>query len=764
MPLTVKVLENADGYELGVANNATVASTAKSILMAGSDGTNARFLATTSNGSTKTVADAWKAIIHNNATITSSGSATITGLGYSEWYLLINLKNAPTGTLPTIRFKVEELDPVDLTSVFELKETGITHTIAEKESLNIKELDGDTVKISWTVTGAGASWTGVNVAWVGHVSGNAIEGMSEVGSLATDAPVPIALVDQDGYVQRIRGDALGNIGVAANLITAYSPDPKNYVSIPQPITSDPSGQLITRSAILTDEGSFRDDFSGSSLLTNLTGTFNFTNGSTSVTGTGTLFTSKLSTDNYIRISAHANSALALVSEVISDTQLVLDSAYTGATASSTAISSDWFISIPASPANITVGSSLVNLIASTVNGAIVSILRSGDYLPFTMLATLSISQRIVNQTICIGFQDIIGTPEQQACFVFDGTDSSKVKCRSSFASDSIQETLITIPSGILTSASNVFQIDQGSEGTVFIINGTQVASHQIHLPGPYNSLNQIVYIQNTGTTASLTTFSIDSIFFQNRDAIALDQPVTIQGAPGGIPVNIQFGTPGGGTALPKIININFNKSEGAILANAYKRVTTYTVPAAYSGYLIKFVSFQGEVAVSRVVAETNMGTHNNNTNVFTAGSSYASPQWVPVIQAEVTTLYTAGSGNVVLTVGYTNETGTSGRSGTITIPKGSVVGSRFDLVLQGADLGVQSIQSCSGTPSQNGISKLLGLLQLALHQDQSTTTQTETLYAPGAITFPAGTMLGMEYAGGTVSKSRLLDMLVQLIQ
>ena len=136
----------------------------------------------------------------------------------------------------------------------------------------------------------------------------------------------------------------------------------------------------------------------------------------------------------------------------------------------------------------------------------------------------------------------------------------------------------------------------------------------------------------------------------------------------------------------------------------------------------------------------------------------------PIVQADVTTAFAAGSGNVVLTITYTNEAGTAGRSGTITIPKGSALASRWDLVLQGADLGVTSIQNVTTATAQVGVVTLLGLVQLALHQDQSTTTQTETLYAPGAITFPAGTVLGIEYAGGTVSKQRTFDMLIQLVQ
>ena len=711
----------------------------------------------------QTIPDPAKAIIHNNATLTASGSTTITGLGYSEWYLVVNLKNAPTGTAPTIQFKVEELDPVDLTSVIEVKELGIVHTTAGIETFNIRELDGDTVKVSWIITGTTPSWSGVNVAWVGHASGNAIEGMQLVGEVADEPPVPIALIDKDGIIRNIRGDGLGNVGVAANLLTAYLPDPRHYISDAQPLASDPSKQLIVRGTFLTDEGTFRDDFSDSLLVTNLTGTLSFTNGSVNVTGVGTLFTTELDTFRYIRIGSHADSTMALVDEVISDTSLTLATPYTGATASAAGVTSYWVRAIPAG-ASITQGSSFINLIASTTNGATLSILRSGDYLPVSVGVALGVSQRIANQVTVVGMEDILGAPLHSAVFAFDGTDNTKVKCRTSFASDSIQETLLTLPGGVLSTAQNTYQINVNQRQVTFFINAVQVATHMLHLPGPYVPLQQVAYIRNTGAAGSSTTVTLDAVLFQNKNLLSVEDPLPIVGVAGGQPISVQFGNPGGGTALPKLINLSFNKTEGAIVANVYKRVVTYVSPAAFNGYLIKYVSFQNETASSRVVAETNMGQHNDSTNVFTAGASYTNPQWVAVVQAEVTTAFAAGSGNVVLTVGYTNDAGTAGRSGTITIPKGSAIGSRWDLVLQGADLGVMSIQSCTGAPTQVGISKILGLLQLALHQDQSTTAQTETLYAPGAITFPPGTAIGVEYSGGTVNKLRILDVLIQLVQ
>lgn len=217
------------------------------------------------------------------------------------------------------------------------------------------------------------------------------------------------------------------------------------------------------------------------------------------------------------------------------------------------------------------------------------------------------------------------------------------------------------------------------------------------------------------------------------------------------------------TTLPNLVNPSFSASDGAVIANAFKRVLTYTVPAGFAGYLIRFASYQTEAAQSRLVAETNLGSHNCNTNVFTAGASYPSPAWASIVEAEVTTAFAAGSGNVVITVTYTNEIGTAARTGTFTIPKGSAVGSRWKLTLQAGDLGVRSIQAMSASPTQVGIVKVLGLVQLAFHDDQNTTVQITSYFTQQAIAFPTGTVLGFEYAGGTVSKTRRFDAVIQLV-
>jgi len=217
--------------------------------------------------------------------------------------------------------------------------------------------------------------------------------------------------------------------------------------------------------------------------------------------------------------------------------------------------------------------------------------------------------------------------------------------------------------------------------------------------------------------------------------------------------------------LPLLINLNYEQSDGAILANAYKRVVDYTVPAGFNGYLIRYSSYQNESAKSRFVSYREMGTLEFISNVFTPGASFTNPNGTSVVEAEVTTqLSGSGASPITITVTYTNLAGTSGRVGTFSIPKNSIVGSRFKMTLQSGDNGVRSIQNLTDDSSNAGAIKVIGFKQLAYHNDLSNTVQLETNYQPGAIAFPTGTTLAVEYAGGTVSKDRLFDLLIQLVE
>jgi hypothetical protein len=231
------------------------------------------------------------------------------------------------------------------------------------------------------------------------------------------------------------------------------------------------------------------------------------------------------------------------------------------------------------------------------------------------------------------------------------------------------------------------------------------------------------------------------------------------------PIPVTFSLPGSSN-LPRMVSLHYNQSIGAILANTYKRAVTYTVPVGWNGYLIRYSSFQAEVAQSRVISELMMGTLNIVTNVFDGGlaaNAYTHPQWTGAPQFEI--MQQIGSAaNVTITIMYTNELGISARTATCVITKGSIVGGRWNLTLQAGDLGIQSVQDMSVSPtSSSGAVKLLGFVQLGYHEDGGVSAL-ETLYAPGGTSFPSETVLGVEHQGGTVSKIRRFDVLLQLVR
>lgn len=319
------------------------------------------------------------------------------------------------------------------------------------------------------------------------------------------------------------------------------PDPGVVRGSPAAAAVDAFGNLRARCAVLTDEESFRDDFRGASLLTTLTGSVTFTNGQPTLTGSGTLFTAELTNQSYVRASAHANSALARVAEVLSDTSATLETNYTGATTTGAAVRSNWLIATPAG-GSITVGSSLVNLVQSTVNADVISISRLGDYLPVIATFRATLSQQVANQNVAVGFADAFPTYNQAALVLFSGTDNSRgafVTSNGSAAADT-ESSAFLFPSGIDSSKTNLYEIDLSANEATLRINGSTVAVNTVHLPDPYQVLSLVAYQQNTGVPASATTLSVDVFWFQNLDSVNVErsgraQPLAVRVAPPIVP-------------------------------------------------------------------------------------------------------------------------------------------------------------------------------------------------------------------------------------
>lgn len=309
------------------------------------------------------------------------------------------------------------------------------------------------------------------------------------------------------------------------IYTSYQPDPSNLVGGASSVSLDASGRLEAHSTVLTDEGSFRDDFSGAALTTALTGTLTFTNGSTTVTGTGTLFTTQVGQLRYIKKTADNESRYVQVESIQSDTSLTLASAYVGTTATTTGVASNWQ-TITGTGGSIAVASSALSVGSGTTANAVTQVVRSGDYPPYIATIYASISQRIANQTAYFGFQAGPGaSPSAQCTVQFSGTDNTKVTFLTAFSSQASDQTSTTVslPNGGTTNTGHTYQISLSPNLASLVIDGTVVATSQIHLPAPYVNLSIAAGFVNGGSApASNTTLALDMVYFANFDRLQVD--------------------------------------------------------------------------------------------------------------------------------------------------------------------------------------------------------------------------------------------------
>lgn len=318
-------------------------------------------------------------------------------------------------------------------------------------------------------------------------------------------------------------------GVSGNApakgLGGFAPEPRNNPYQPNPdeivgLYVDGEGSLVTRGAAITDEGSLRDDFTGTNIVSNLSGTVNFTNNSDFITGTGTLFTQELSRDHYVKLSTDDYSKWAKILRVPTDTTAQLDGCYSGSTGSGTGEKSRWLtFPIGGTPGTATVNNSKITLASGTNSSGGVILHREGDYLPMIATWVVSISQRINNQTVFFGFRDDIEEPSMYCDVIFPGTDSTKITFRSAWNGDE-QASIISLPAGLDTSQSLRYKIDVSSDYCALTIDGVLVVRHDSHVPDPYVDMELCAGIYNEGATSN-TNLIVDSVYFSNQDQIQI---------------------------------------------------------------------------------------------------------------------------------------------------------------------------------------------------------------------------------------------------
>ena len=302
--------------------------------------------------------------------------------------------------------------------------------------------------------------------------------------------------------------------------TSWFPSDHNHPvhsAVRPDIWLDADYRLETRGGVLTDCASFRDDFGGSALYTDLTGTCYFTNGGLYVTGIGTSFLTEVRTSMKLKLSSHADSVYVKVAEVRSDTLLILTAAYMGATGNGTGRGSNWLPSI-GTGGSIAVASSEVALASGTTNGTTVQLRRLGDYLPIIASARLRLTQRIANQEAVMGVAESEVSPHCQALAVFDGTDNTKVKLRTSSNNSDLEETTVTLPGGLTSATAAYYSLEITARSVALLVNDIKLAEHKLHIPDPYAPMDTYLRIKNTAVVTTTTLYA-DVWMFNNFDRV-----------------------------------------------------------------------------------------------------------------------------------------------------------------------------------------------------------------------------------------------------
>lgn len=441
-------------------------------------------------------------------------------------------------------------------------------------------------QIDALVLPAGAA-TAANQTTLGSQTTKINDGTNTATVKAADTA---AVAGDTALVVAVSPNNIVDVDVNATIKSSFSPDPASYaLDTPAALIVDALNRLETHSSVTVDEGSNRDDFAGSSITRTLTGTLTFA-ASDIVTGSGTSFTTEIKTGDFIRASGDAESDYAQVAEVVSDTELVLEEAYTGtagADSANASIISSWLTSTAAG-GSISVGTSKVSISSGTTSGVTSYIKRSADYLPMTLQNYLAVSQRIANQTLKVGFMDDFASPTRQAIVSFSGTDNTQVQFITSFVDT--ETSTVSLPSGN-TSTFHTYKIDVNALQCALLIDGIVVAVHKLHIPGPYDSMD-IYYGMTNAATVTSTTLEVDYSFFYNPNRVQIDnvfqtEPLVTRLTDGSNFVQVKAASTAAVATDPAlVVAISPNNSVAVTQATAANLNATVTqgTGAALSGY------------------------------------------------------------------------------------------------------------------------------------------------------------------------------------
>lgn len=343
---------------------------------------------------------------------------------------------------------------------------------------------------------------------------------------------------------------------------------------------------MTRGTVLTDELGFRDSFFGSSLESSI-GTCTFTNGSTSVTGTGTSFLSTVQQYQYVKLSSDFDFYLTQVASVQSNTSLTLVSGYPGGTLTNPGSVSNWFIAATSGLVSVASSNLIVSGTVSGGNNTVVA--RSLDYAPIQLFVTAQYVPGLAtaaNQYAYFGLQDSYSSPQTQITVQIDSTLATNqirlVTAGSSATSETLSQVL-TLPTGFLNTQSLVYKISLTQTAVSLEVAPPNTAQFTLlafvntRIPNAYTTLYGVIGVNTLGNVTTSASLVVDVVYVANQNrvevasgyggeplsigaaiktsgqvATAADQSIVVQVSPNTPPLTIAGTVPG--TSLPLAIS------------------------------------------------------------------------------------------------------------------------------------------------------------------------------------------------------------------
>lgn len=297
----------------------------------------------------------------------------------------------------------------------------------------------------------------------------------------------------------------------------------------------PAHELITRGAVLTDEGAFEDDYhGGSDTGVALTGTSQFTNGSTAVVGTGSLYTTEVRVGDYVELAADdllTAPKWAQVDSIQDNLHLTLREAYTGAGgAAGASLVSHWLLASNDATAVFSSANSYLVFTQGIVVGAAMSIARGlgaggrKASQPMRLRFTCNIDQRRNSQSVYLGVFNSpdVATATAGAWIQLRGTDATQVRLRTitSAAAGDGDTKNPTLPNALTTVADLMLEIRrQGPAWTFYAgteLGMWQIGDQTLHVNDPYERMWVVVAFSNEGVApAGATVFSLNELLLDS---------------------------------------------------------------------------------------------------------------------------------------------------------------------------------------------------------------------------------------------------------